>query len=641
MGLTVTEKIIKQHLIEGRMEVGEEICIRIDQTLLQDATGTMAMLQFEAMDVPSVKPSFCITYVDHNMLQEDFRNADDHLFLQTISDKYGLHFSKPGNGICHHIHTERFTKPGQTLLGADSHTPTAASGSMLAIGAGGLDVAIAMATGKYYLTMPKVIGIKLSGQLKPWVTPKDVILEVLRRIDVTGGVGKVLEYFGPGVKTLAAPERATIGNMGAETGATSSVFPSDERTREFFRAQGREHDWRPLEADPDCTYDEVIEIDLGTVEPLIACPYSPGNVKTVREVAGMESHQAMIGSSTNSSYRDLMIVAQAMRGKVANPRTSFHVIPGSRQTLETISRDGGLMDLLRAGARIAEPSCNACIGMGNAPATGTVSVRSFNRNWKGRSGTTDDNVFLSSPETAMATALKGEITDPRDLGIPYPKISWPTSYAIDDALILKPTFTAKVIRGPNIQPLPRRGQLENSLSGEVLIHLGDNISTDHILPAGAKILPLRSNVPAISEFVFTYVDPTFAKRAKEKKGGFIVGGANYGQGSSREHAALAPMYLGIKAVFAKSFARIHRDNLINFGILPLLFENPKDQDILKQGITVSLDTVREAIRESKTIEATVDGKQILLKIDLNARDRETLLEGGSLNYTRKQAMQSK
>ena len=634
MPKTLAEKIIQEHLLEGEMVAGKPITLKVDQALLQDATGTMACLQFEALGVEKIKTDFGIAYVDHNMIQADEKNADDHLFLQTFADKYGLYFSKPGNGICHHVHTERFTKPGQILLGADSHTPTAASGGMLGIGAGGLDVAVAMATQRYDVKMPAILGIKLTGRLQDWCAPKDVILEILRKIGEKGGVGKVLEYFGPGVKTLQAPERATIGNMGAETGATSSIFPSDENTLSFFKAEGREKDWKPLAADEGAEYSDVIEINLDEVIPLAAVNHSPGEVVPVKEIEGTPIRQSMVGSSCNSSYKDLMLAAKVLEGTIVSNQVFFHVIPGSRQALETIEREGGLRMLLRAGARIAEPSCNACIGMGNAPPSNSVSIRSFPRNWEGRSGTRDDDVVLASPETCVASALKGVITDPRNLGIPYPKIEWPTNYVIDDALILKPTFKSQVIKGPNIKSLPDFKPLADTLEGEVLIHLEDNISTDHIMPAGAEVLPYRSNIPAISQFVFRFKDPEFPQRAKEKGGGFIVGGDNYGQGSSREHAALAPMYLGVKAVLVKSFARIHKANLINFGIVPLEFENGNGYEEAVKGSKIKIEHMRSKIEKNEPIEVEINGKKIRVKCEISQKDRKVLLAGGTLNYVK-------
>jgi aconitate hydratase len=637
MGLSVAEKIIKEHLVEGVMVAGEEIAIRIDRTLTQDATGTMAYLQFEALDVPQVKTELSVGYVDHNTLQTGFENADDHRFLQSFAAKYGIYFSKPGNGICHQVNLERFSAPGKTLVGSDSHTPTAGGAGMLAIGVGGLDVAVVMAGSPLYLKMPEIIGVELSGRLKPWVAAKDVILEVLRRCTVKGGVGKIFEYYGEGVKSLSVPERATIANMGAELGATTSIFPSDEVTKAFFEQQNRLSDWKPLVADADVVYDETLHIALDELEPLVAAPSSPDNVKPVREVEGVEVSQVIIGSCTNSSYKDLMIASKVLERHKVHPEVSLHISPGSKQVVETLIRDGGFAGLVSGGARIGEPCCDGCIGMGSSPATGTVSVRSFNRNWKGRSGTPDDEVYLASVETCLATAIHGELTDPRRLG-EYPKIQWPPRFVIDDSMIIQPSRKpegVKVVRGPNIKPLPVRGAMPESLEGEVLLKLGDNISTDTIMPAGAKILPLRSNIPAISEYVFSSVDSLFAKRAREKGGGFIVGGENYGQGSSREHAALAPMYLGVKAVIAKSFARIHKANLINFGILPFVFEDPEDYSEISQGARITMPEVRGALeRGDEQIKVDVEGRCVVLKNDYTQRQRRILLAGGLLNYTR-------
>ncbi|HKS97447.1 MAG TPA: aconitate hydratase, partial [Terriglobia bacterium] len=584
MGKNLVQKILAEHVAEGRLAPGEEIGIKIDQTLTQDATGTMAYLQFEAMGIPRVKTKLSVSYVDHNMLQTGFENADDHRFLQTVAARYGIHFSRPGNGICHQVHLERFSVPGATLLGSDSHTPTSGGMGSLAIGAGGLDVAVAMGGGAFHTTMPKVVGVELRGKLPRWVTAKDIILEMLRRLRVTGGVGRVFEYCGDGVAQLSVPERGTITNMGAELGATTSIFPSDPRTREYLRGQGREAVWQALGPDPDADYDERLVIELSQLEPLIAQPSSPDNVVTVRSLAGTKVHQVAVGSCTNSSFHDLMTVAAVLRGRVVNPETSMVVTPGSRQVFEMVARAGGLADMIAAGARILESACGPCIGMGQAPPTGAVSVRSFNRNFPGRSGTPNDRVYLSSPETAAACAIRGVITDPRELG-DYPEIAWPEHYLIDDRMILAPPErgeTIEILRGPNIKPLPGAQAMAEQIAGPVLIRVGDNISTDTIMPAGAKILPLRSNIPAISEYVFAPLDPTFARRAREAGGGFVVGGANYGQGSSREHAALAPMALGVKAVIAKAFARIHGANLVNFGILPLTFANEADYDRVKQ-----------------------------------------------------------
>ncbi|HIH87226.1 MAG TPA: aconitate hydratase, partial [Methanosarcinales archaeon] len=538
MTMNLTHKIISSHLAKGEMTPGREIAITIDQTLTQDATGTMAYLQFEALDIPQVKVPLAVSYVDHNMLQAGFENADDHRFLQTFANKYKIQFSKPGNGICHQVNLERFSKPGNTMIGSDSHTPTGGGAGMLAIGVGGLDVAVVMGGAPYYVTMPKVVGVKLTGKLKPWVSAKDVILEMLRRLTVKGGVGKVFEYYGPGVSTLSVPERATITNMGAELGATSSIFQSDNVTKEFFRMQGRLDDWNEISADPDAEYDEHIEVNLGELEPMMAKPGSPDAVVKVSEVEGTPVQQVIIGSCTNSSYKDLMLVAKAVKGKKVDPGVGLHITPGSRQVLETIIRNRALADMVSAGARIMEAACDGCIGLGSSPPSGSVSIRSFNRNWSGRSGTMDDSVYLASPEVCVAAALTGKITDPRKLG-EYPKVEWPESFVTDDSMVIRPSDdpeAVEVIRGPNIKPLPKAEPLTTDLEGEVLIKLEDDISTDGIMPAGPKILPLRSNIPAISEYVFSQIDPDFPARAKEKHGGFIIGGDNYGQGSSREHA---------------------------------------------------------------------------------------------------------
>jgi len=617
------------------MSPGEEIAIKIDRTLLQDATGTMADLQFETLGVPRVR-TLAVSYVDHNMLQTGFENADDHLFLQSFAARYGLYFSRPGNGICHQVNLERFSAPGATLVGSDSHTPSAGAAAMLAIGTGGLDVAAAMAGYPLYLKMPKIVGVELTGRLKPWVTAKDVILELLGRLSVKGGLGRVFEYHGEGVKTLSVPERSTITNMGAELGATTSIFPSDEVTREFFQLQKRLQDWKPLAPDKDAVYDETIHLDLSELEPLVACPGSPDNVKPISEVEGTSVEQVLIGSCNNSGYKEMMVTAAILRGRHIHPNVDFHVVPGSRQILEAIARNGALADMVSSGARIMEAACDGCIGMGSSPATDTVSVRSFNRNWPGRSGTQNDQVYLASPEICAATALKGELTDPRNLGR-YPEIKLPESLPIDDSMIIPPlppgeAAKVKITRGPNIKPLPLRGEMEETLTGEVLIKLGDNISTDAIMPAGAKILPLRSNIPAISEYVFRYIDPDFVKRAQEKKGGFIVGGENYGQGSSREHAALAPMYLGIKAVLAKSFARIHHTNLVNFGIIPLEIK-PEDYNHLQEGTKIEIKNIKNQLAK-KEITATANKREIKLTHNLTRRQTEILKAGGLLNYIR-------
>jgi len=638
MGKSLAYKIIEPHLVEGKMEPSEEIGIKVDRALMQDATGTMACLQFEALGIPKVKVEHAVIYVDHNILQVGFENPDDHKFLETFANKYGIYFSKPGNGICHQVNLERFSSPGKILLGSDSHTPTAGGAGMLAIGVGGLDVAVAMGGAPFYTKMPKIVGVKLTGKLRPWVTAKDVILEMLRRLTVKGGLNKIFEYYGDGAKTLSVPERGTICNMGAELGATTSIFPSDDVTRDYFRRQAREQDWKPLSPDPDAQYDETIEINLSELEPMMACPGSPDNIKKVRDVQGIDVQQVLIGSCTNSNYRELMTVAYLLKDRKVHPSVTMAVNPGSKQVLEMVSKEGAMYNIVAAGARLLESGCNGCIGMGSAPGTNWVSVRSFNRNWPGRSGTKDDKVYLTSPEVCVACAITGKITDPRDLG-ECPEIPWPDRFVIDDSGILAPAkdpSKVEIIRGPNIKPLPLRNAMEQTLRGEILIKVDDNISTDAIMPAGAKILPLRSNIPAISEYVFYWLDPEFAKRAKEKNGGFIVGGENYGQGSSREHAALAPMYLGVKGVLAKSFARIHRANLINFGIIPFEFVSPSDYDKMKQGSLIKMENVVDALSDGKrTIGATINGSKIELKLDLTERQRKILITGGLLHYTRK------
>ncbi|MEO9320552.1 MAG: aconitate hydratase [Nitrososphaera sp.] len=641
--LNLAQKIISSHLAEGKMEPGQEVGLKVDRVLMQDATGTMACLQFEAMGIPRVKVEHAAIYVDHNILQTGFENGDDHRFLQTFASRYGIHYSKPGNGICHQVNLERFSVPGRLLIGSDSHTPTAGGAGMLAIGVGGLDVAVAMAGAPFYTKMPKIVGVKLTGKLGPWVTAKDVILEMLRRLSVKGGVGKIFEYYGDGIKNFGIPQRGTICNMGAELGATTSIFESDEVTLDYMTRQARPQDYTRIAADPGCSYDEDMEIDLGELEPLIALPGSPDAVKKVRDVQGADVQQVLIGSCTNSSYTELMTVAHVLKGRKIHPNVTMAINPGSKQVLETVARDGSIYNIIASGARLLESGCQGCIGMGSAPGTDWISIRSFNRNWPGRSGTKDDKVFLTSPEVCIACAVTGKITDPRDLG-EYPAIPWPDRYVIDDSGIIEPAPTSQagqvvVARGPNIKPLPLRQPMEQALRGEVLIRVGDNISTDAIMPAGAKILPLRSNIPAISEYVFYWIDPEFAKRAKEKGGGFIVGGDNYGQGSSREHAALAPMYLGIKGVIAKSFARIHRANLINFGIIPFELSNSADFEALPQQTLVNIAGVTEMLRsDSRTIDAEAGNgtsvKKITLKVDLTPRQRQVLLAGGLLNFIR-------
>jgi aconitate hydratase len=634
----VTRKIVEQHLVEGEWVAGREIAIRIDQTLTQDATGTMAYLQFEAIGIPRVRTELSVSYVDHNTLQADFRNADDHSYLRTVAAKYGIVFSRPGNGICHQLHLERFARPGRTLIGSDSHTPTAGGIGSLAMGAGGLDVACAMAGEPFRIKVPLVVGVKLTGALPPWVSAKDVILELLRRVDVTGGVGKVFEYFGPGLKALSVPDRATITNMGTETGATTSVFPSDRVTRAFLAAEGREEHWVALEADRRAGFDEVVEIDLGTLEPLAATPHSPGAVRTVREIGRIPVQQVCIGSCTNSSLKDMKVASAILKGKTIAENLHLTINPGSRQVVEHLADSGDLRDMVAAGARILENACGPCIGMGAAPPSGAVSVRTFNRNFEGRSGTKDAAVYLVSPEVAAATALAGVLTDPRSLGS-APSIKLPKRFRVNDNLSIAPldapvAAQAAILRGPNIAPLPAFPPLPDVLDGQALLKVADNITTDHIMPAGAKVLPLRSNIPEISKYVFEALDPTFAQRAKAAGGGFIVGGDNYGQGSSREHAALAPKYLGVKAVIVRSFARIHLANLINFGIVPLTFKNPADYDAIEPG-----DQLRVEIGDLQgrvLLQNVTDGTQAELVHTLSPLDAEILKAGGKLPWIKAQ-----
>jgi aconitate hydratase len=639
MGKNLIQKIFETHLVSGRLEPGEDIAIAIDQTLTQDATGTMTYLQFEALGIPKVRTKFSISYVDHNTLQTGFENADDHRFLQTFAAKYGIFFSKPGNGICHQVHLERFAKPGDTLLGSDSHTPNAGAMGMIAIGVGGLDVALAMAGEPYYLKMPKNVLVSLKGKLPPWVASKDIMLELLKRLTVKGGVGKIFEFGGPGVKTLSIPERATIANLGAELGATTTIFPSDEKTLEFLKAQGRKKDWVPLEPDKDVEYDQVIEIDLRKLEPLVAQPSSPDKVCPIREVAGRVVKQVCIGSCNNSSYFDLMSVAKILKGKKIHPNVSLTIAPGSKQVFEMIARNGALADLISAGARILESACGPCIGMGQAPPTNGISIRTMNRNFLGRSGTPEDQVYLASPYVAAACALRGSIIDPRKLGPRLPRIAMPQRFIINDSLILPPSSKPEKVvveRGPNIKPLPLRGPLENRVEGSVILKVNDNITTDEILPAGAKVLPLRSNIPAIAEYLFERIDTGFVKRTKELGGGFVVGGENYGQGSSREHAALAPMYLGIKAILAKSYARIHRSNLINFGILPLTFKGQDEFEKVQQGDRLRIENIRDSLKKDGFLKVENVTQQRFFEVvhGLNNREREILLSGGLLNYIR-------
>ncbi len=640
MNKNLTTKILESHLVSGRLIPGTEISIRIDHTLLQDATGTMAMLEFIAMGLPRVKVGLAAQYIDHNLLQTDYKNADDHAFLTSAAMKYGVHLSKPGNGVSHQVHLERFGAPGVTLLGADSHSPTAAGLSMLAIGAGGLDVALAMAGHSFNLPCPQVMGVKLTGKLPDWVSGKDVILEMLRRHSVKGGVDKVIEYYGPGVATLSVTDRATIGNMGAELGATSSIFPSDMRTREFLVSQGRGDCWQPLAADEGADYDAYDEIDLSTLVPLIACPSSPDNVVAVSEVAGTKVDQVIVGSSVNSSYRDLMTVCRIMEGNRVAPGVHFHINPGSRQALENVAQDGGVLMLLMAGVSIHQSGCLGCIGMGQAPGTDQVSLRTFPRNFPGRSGTKGDKVYLCSPETAAASGIYGVITDPRTLGgsRPYPSVQNPEKYLLDDSGIIFPLEDGSAVElksGPNIVPFPDFEALPDSLEMGVVITLDDNITTDHIMPAGNNVLPLRSNIPAISEHVFEQVDAEFPARARATGNGIIIAGENYGQGSSREHAAIAPRYLGIRAKIVKSFARIHKANLVNFGIVPLIFKDPGDMNLFKRGDQISIPDIRRLIESGiSEIPVFVNGMKIITLLEISDRQRNELLAGGTLNFVK-------
>jgi aconitate hydratase len=639
--VSIAKKILEEHIVEGKYEVGEEIGIRIDQTVTQDATGTMAYLQFEAMGLKKVKSELSVSVVDHNTLQTDFKNPDDHRYLQSVAAKYGIKFSRPGNGIIHQVFLERFSRPGKTLIGSDSHTPTAGGMGSIAIGAGGLDVAVAMGGGPFYLKTPQIIGVKLAGKLPDYVSAKDVILEVLRRIGVKGGVNKILEYFGPGVKTLSVPERATITNMGAETGATTSIFPSDEITLEFLKFQKREDQWVELPEGTESDFNEIIEINLSELEPLVAKPHSPGNVVPLSELYGTKVDQVAIGSCTNSSLKDMLTVAALLTGRKIHQNTVLGVSPGSRQVLMHLAKTGGLTEMISAGARMLETACGPCIGMGFAPKTEAITVRTFNRNFLGRSGTKSAQAYLVSPEVAVAAAVFGEFTDPRKLG-DFPKIEMPSTIEIDDSMILEPAVNpdeVEIIRGPNIAPLPEFQTMpEDILGTKVLLKVEDNITTDHIMPAGAEILPLRSNLPKISEHVFEQVDPTFPKRALESKkdgGGLIIGGENYGQGSSREHAALAPMYLGIKFVLTKSFARIHRDNLVNFGILPLVFANSEDYNKIIENDILEIKGVRKALEENKPIivHNVTQGFDIETTYDLSERERQIVNAGGKLSNT--------
>ena len=639
MGLTIAQKIIKAHLVEGDMTPGSEVALRIDQTLTQDATGTMAYLEFEAIGIPRVRTKLSVAYIDHNTLQSGFENADDHRYIQSVAKKYGIRFSRPGNGICHQVHLERFGVPGMTLIGSDSHTPTCGGIGMLAMGAGGLDVAVAMGGGAYYITMPKMIKVNLTGKLSPWVSAKDVSLEILRILSVKGGVGYIVEWGGEGIKTLSVPERATITNMGTELGATTSIFPSDEVTRAFLEAQGRGDDYVPLASDPDAVYDRVIDIDLSTLKPLLACPHSPDNIKTAEELSDIQVDQVCIGSCTNSSLRDMLRVAAILKGKKIRDSVSLSISPGSRQVLTMLSECGALSDMIEAGARILECACGPCIGMGFSPNSAGVSLRTFNRNFEGRSGTRDGKVYLVSPEVAAASALTGHITDPRTLG-DYPEIVMPEKFRVNDSAVLLPATPeeadgVEVLRGPNIKPFPDENPVTDTVEACLTLKVGDNITTDHIMPAGAKILPYRSNIPYLSKFCFGVCDEAFPERAKEKGATIVVGGSNYGQGSSREHAALVPLYLGVRAVVAKSFARIHAANLINAGILPLTFANPEDYDKLEQDDELALVNVFEGMETGAiTLVDKTKGVEIPLVCAFTERQLAILRAGGLLPYTR-------
>lgn len=642
MGMTIAQKIIKSHLLSGNMAVGEEIGLKIDQTLTQDATGTMAYLEFEAMGVPRVKTERSVAYIDHNTLQTGFENADDHRYIQTVAKKHGIYYSRPGNGICHQVHLERFGKPGKTLIGSDSHTPTGGGLGMLAMGAGGLDVAVAMGGGPYYITMPKMVRVNLTGKLSPWVSSKDIILEVLRRMTVKGGVGKIVEYGGEGVKTLSVPERATITNMGAELGATTSIFPSDEITREFLRAQCREEDWTELKPDGDAVYDEVIEIDLSKLAPAAAQPHSPDNVKSVPEIGEIKVDQVLIGSCTNSSYRDMMRVASILKGKTVHPSVQLSIAPGSKQVFNMLAKNGALSDMIDAGARILECACGPCIGMGQSPNSGGVSLRTFNRNFEGRSGTADAKVYLVSPETAAVSAIYGVLKDARELSAEA-VIEQPEQFLINDNMIVPPAGESEaadveVLRGPNIKPFPETAPVAEEIDAKCLLKVGDNITTDHIMPAGAKILPYRSNIPHLSNFCFTRCDEEFPERCRREGKGIIIGGHNYGQGSSREHAALVPLYLGIKAILAKSFARIHMANLINAGIVPCTFADEADYDRISEGDELVMQDVRTGIEQNGRIKALNRTKGFAFEVvcALSGRQKDVLFAGGLLDYTREQ-----
>ena len=641
MGLTIAQKIIQKHLLSGETVPGQDIGLRIDQTLTQDVTGTMAYLEFEAMGVPRVRTERSVAYIDHNTLQTGFENADDHRYIQTVAKKHGIWFSRPGNGICHQVHLERFGIPGKTLIGSDSHTPTGGGIGMLAFGAGGLDVAVAMGGGEYHITMPTMTKIILTGSLSPWVSAKDIILEVLRRMSVKGGVGKIIEYGGEGIRTLTVPERATITNMGTELGATTSIFPSDDITRAFLKAQGREADWIELSSDEDAVYDEIIEINLSLLEPLAACPHSPDAVKPVSALTDIKVDQVCIGSCTNSSYLDLMRVAAILKGKTVHPNVSLSIAPGSKQVYNMLAKNGALADIIASGARILECACGPCIGMGQSPNSAGVSLRTFNRNFEGRSGTADGQVYLVSPETAAASALTGMFTDPRSLD-GWEEINMPEAFLINDNMIVEPvpdflSETVDVLRGPNIKPFPVAKPLPDTITTKAILKVGDNITTDHIMPAGAKILPYRSNIPYLSNFCFTVCDKTFPDRCKKEGSGIIIGGSNYGQGSSREHAALVPLYLGIKAVVAKSYARIHCANLANAGILALKFKDESDYDRIDQMDVLSLPNIRSALTNSTPIILRNDTKNIDIEVIpmMTEREKAMVIEGGLLNYTKK------
>ncbi len=640
MGLTLTEKILSAHLVEGEMIKGTEIGIKIDQTLTQDATGTMAYLEFEAMGVPRVKTERSVAYIDHNTLQNGFMNMDDHRFIGSVAKKHGIYFSRPGNGICHQVHLERFGVPGKTLIGSDSHTPTGGGIGMIAIGAGGMDVAVAMGGGTYYITCPKVVKVELTGKLQPWVAAKDVILEVLKRLSVKGGVGKVIEYCGEGVKTLSVPERATITNMGAELGATTSIFPSDEITLEFLKAQGRADVYTPLCADADAEYDEVVEINLSELVPMLACPHSPDNIKSVAELGEMKIDQVCIGSCTNSSLMDMMKVAHILKGKTVHPDVSLSIAPGSKQVLSMLAENGALAIMLEAGARVLESACGPCIGMGQSPNSGGISLRTFNRNFEGRSGTADGQIYLVSPELAAASAIAGVLTDPRTLG-KMPKFKMPKKFLVNDNMIVPPVDEAdmdsvEVLRGPNIKPFPTSEAMPETIEAGVSLKVGDNITTDHIMPAGAKILPLRSNIPEISKYCFAVCDEKFHDRALEMGKSIVIGGSNYGQGSSREHAALAPLYLGVKAVITKSFARIHMANLINAGIIPMTFKDEADYDKIDQMDELKIENVAKQIADGNIIKVTnvTKGFDFECEVNFSHRQKEMLYAGGLLNYTK-------